>query len=70
MLIIHLIILEKKMQIFIQIFLSRKILQIIQLIIIDIKRKKKKKKKKNVTSESMHKLDSEVVILKYVKNIL
>jgi hypothetical protein len=31
------------MQIFIQILLSRKILQIIQLIIIDIKRKKKKK---------------------------
>ena len=29
------------MQIFIQILLSRKILQIIQLIIIDIKRKKK-----------------------------
>ena len=31
------------MQIFIQILLSRKILQIIQLIIIDIKRKKIKK---------------------------
>ena len=44
-------------------------MQIIQLIIIDIKRKKKKKKK-NVTSESMYKLDSEIVILKYVKKIL
>jgi hypothetical protein len=32
------------MQIFIQISLSRKILQIIQLIIIDIKRKKKLRK--------------------------
>jgi hypothetical protein len=54
------------MQIFIQILLSIKILQIIQLIIIDIKRTKKKK----VTSKSMYKLDSEVVILKYVKKIL
>ena len=43
-----------------QILLSIKILQIIQLIII-------KKKKKKVTLESMYKLDSEVVILKYVK---
>ena len=56
------------MQIFIQILLSRKILQIIQLIIIDIKRKKKKLRK--CTSESMHELDSEVVILKYIKKIL
>ena len=55
------------MQIFIQILLSRKILQIIQLIIIDIKRKKNLE---NVTSESMHKLDLEVVILKNVKKIL
>ena len=44
MLIIHLIIIEKKMQIFIQILLSIKILQIIQLIIIDIKRKKNLRK--------------------------